>query len=80
MRNSEIKDHVDTLPEINIHISEEDNTLDEYNVELFNNIKHSSTKHNKGITESEKSVVTKEIDTMLNTSKENFIPTQNWIY
>lgn len=73
MRNSEIKDHVDTLPEINIHISEEDNTLDEYNVELFNNIKHSSTKHNKGITESEKSVVTKEIDTMLNTSKENFI-------
>ena len=73
MRNSEIKDNVDTLPEINIHISEEDNTLDEYNVELFNNIKHSSTKHNKGITESEKSVVTKEIDTMLNTSKENFI-------
>ena len=73
MRNSEIKDHVDTLPEINIHISEEDNTLDEYNVELFNNIKHSSTKHNKGITESEKSVVTKEIDTMLNTSKENSI-------
>ena len=73
MRNSEIKDNVDTLPEINIHISEEDNTLDEYNVELFNNIKHSSTKHNKGITESEKSVVTKEIDTMLNTSKENSI-------
>ena len=73
MRNSEIKDNFDTLPEINIHISEEDNTLDEYNVELFNNIKHSSTKHNKGITESEKSVVTKEIDTMLNTSKENFI-------
>ena len=73
MRNSEIKDNVDTLPEINIHISEEDNTLDEYNVELFNNIKHSSTKHNKGITESEKNVVTKEIDTMLNTSKENFI-------
>ena len=73
MRNSEIKDNVDILPEINIHISEEDNTLDEYNVELFNNIKHSSTKHNKGITESEKSVVTKEIDTMLNTSKENFI-------
>lgn len=73
MRNSEIKDNVDTLPEINIHISEEDNTLDEYNVELFNNIKHSSTKHNKGITESEKNVVTKEIDTMLNTSKENSI-------
>ena len=73
MRNSEIKDNVDTLPEINIHISEEDNTLDEYNVELFNNIKHSSTKHNKGITESEKKVVTKEIDTMLNTSKENSI-------
>ena len=73
MRNSEIKDNVDTLPEINIHISEEDNTLDEYNVELFNNIKHSSTKHNKEITESEKSVVTKEIDTMLNTSKENSI-------
>ena len=67
MRNSEIKDNVDTLPEINIHISEEDNTLDEYNVELFNNIKHSSTKHNKGITESEKN------DTMLNTSKENSI-------
>ena len=73
MRNSEIKDNVDTLPEINIHISEEDNTLDEYNVELFNNIKHSSTKHNKEITESEKNVVTKEIDTMLNTSKENSI-------
>ena len=73
MRNSEIKDNVDTLPEINIHISEEDNTLDEYNVELFNNIKHSSTKHNKGITESEKNVVTKEIDTILNTSKENSI-------
>ncbi|MBC5640705.1 MULTISPECIES: FtsK/SpoIIIE family DNA translocase [Clostridia] len=73
MRNSEIKDNVDTLPEINIHISEEDNTLDEYNVELFSNIKHSSTKHNKGITESEKNVVTKEIDTMLNTSKENSI-------
>lgn len=73
MRNSEIKDNVDTLPEINIHISEEGNTLDEYNVELFNNIKHSSTKHNKGITESEKNVVTKEIDTMLNTSKENSI-------
>lgn len=73
MRNSEIKENVDTLPEINIHISEEDNTLDEYNVELFNNIKHSSTKHNKGITESEKNVVTKEIDTMLNTSKENSI-------
>ena len=73
MRNSEIKDNVDTLPEINIHISEEDNTLDEYNVELFNNIKHSSTKHSKGITESEKNVVTKEIDTMLNTSKENSI-------
>ena len=73
MRNSEIKDNVDTLPEINIHISEEDNTLDEYNVELFNNIKHSSTKHHKGITESEKNVVTKEIDTMLNTSKENSI-------
>lgn len=73
MRNSEIKDNVDTLPEINIHISEEDNTLDEYNVELFNNIKHYSTKHNKGITESEKNVVTKEIDTMLNTSKENSI-------
>lgn len=74
MRNSEIKDNDDTLPEINIHIAEEEDNLDEDNEELFNNnIKHSSTKHNKGITEAEKNVVTKEIDTMLNTSKENSI-------
>lgn len=73
MKNSEIKNDNDTLPEINIHIAEEDD-LDEDTVELFNNdIKHSNIKHNKGITEAEKNVVTKEIDTMLNTDKENSI-------
>ena len=73
MKNSEIKNDNDTLPEINIHIAEEDE-LDEDTVELFNNdIKHSNIKHNKGITEAEKNVVTKEIDTMLNTDKENSI-------
>ena len=69
MKNSEIKDNDNTLPEINIHIAEEDN-LDEDNVELFNNdTKHSNAKHSKGITEAEKNVVTKEIDTMLNANK-----------
>ena len=73
MKNSEIKDNDNTLPEINIHIAEEDN-LDEDNVELFNNdTKHSNAKHSKGITEAEKNVVTKEIDTMLNTNKDNSI-------
>ena len=73
MKNSEIKNDNDILPEINIHIAEEDD-LDEDTVELFNNdIKHSNIKHNKGITEAEKNVVTKEIDTMLNTDKENSI-------
>ena len=73
MKNSEIKDNDNTLPEINIHIAEEDN-LDEDNVELFNNdTKQSNVKHSKGITEAEKNVVTKEIDTMLNTNKENSI-------
>ena len=73
MKNSEIKNDNDTLPEINIHIAEEDD-FDEDTVELFNNdIKHSNIKHNKGITEAEKNVVTKEIDTMLNTDKENSI-------
>ena len=73
MKNSEIKDNDNTLPEIDIHIAEEDN-LDEDNVELFNNdTKHSNAKHSKGITEAEKNVVTKEIDTMLNTNKDNSI-------
>ena len=73
MKNSEIKDNDNTLPEINIHIAEEDN-LDEDNVELFNNdTKQSNVKHSKGITEAEKNVVTKEIDTMLNTNKDNSI-------